>query len=338
MIDRLLRQRYRPTAGALCERNLFGVLMEWSTKPQRAGQPFGSWADDLAAAFVRLEPRRIADHCFEGAISRVDAAPIQISLVKATRYTVLRLASHITSSTDDLCFVNLQLEGLGRTTQRGYEQVSAPGDLALADTTEPFEIANGHNFKLFCFAVPRRLLPKALLDRPRLNLSANETGRALSRTLAGYAELCLSNSQPSKTSALVGAHVIDLISHVPEILTDMPVERVHVPVLLSVMLDHIDRHNDDPELGATTLAARFRCSERYVHRLFATTGRSVGEHVNEKRIAACTRTLLDRNSSHKTIAEIAFAAGFRDISHFNRLFKRCNGLTPREFRRARAAR
>ena len=326
------------TAGTLCNRNLFGVLMEWSTKPRHVDQPFGSWADDLAAAFVRLEPRRIADQSFEGAISRIDAAPIQISLVTATRHTVLRLASHIASSTDDLCFVNLQLEGLGRTTQRGHEQISAPGDLALADTTEPFEIANCHDFKLFCFAVPRRLLPKGLLDRPRLNLSATETGRALSRTLAGYAELCLSDCQLPRTSALIGAHVIDLISYAPEILTDMSVERVHIPVLLSMMLDHIDRHSDDPELGAATLAARFRCSERYVHRLFATTGRSVGEHVNEKRIAACTRDLLDRNSAHKTIAEIAFAAGFRDISHFNRLFKRCNGLAPREFRRAMAAR
>jgi AraC-like DNA-binding protein len=75
-----------------------------------------------------------------------------------------------------------------------------------------------------------------------------------------------------------------------------------------------------------------------VHRLFATTSRSVGEHVNEKRIFACTRDLLDRNSRHKTIAEVAFTAGFRDISHFNRLFKRCNGMAPREFRRAMAAR
>jgi AraC family transcriptional regulator, positive regulator of tynA and feaB len=105
-----------------------------------------------------------------------------------------------------------------------------------------------------------------------------------------------------------------------------------------MMLDYIDRRSDDPELGAATLAARFRCSERYVHRLFATTGRSVGEHLNEKRIAVCTRTLLDQNSAHKTIAEIAFAAGFRDISHFNRLFKRCNGLAPREFRRTAGGR
>src|ERR1700758_4358046 len=155
--------------------------MEWSTKPVGGDQPFGSWADDLAAAFVRLEPRRIADQPFKGAISRIDAAPIQISLVSATRHTVLRLASHIASSTDDICFVNLQLEGLGRTTQRGYEQICAPGDLALADTTEPFEIANRRDFKLYCFAIPRPLLPKQLLDRPRLSLSRTETGRALSR-------------------------------------------------------------------------------------------------------------------------------------------------------------
>ena len=140
--------------------------MEWLTRPRRPDQPFGSWADDLAAAFVRLEPRRIADQPFEGAISKADAGPIQVSLVTATGHTVLRLASHVVSSTDDLCFVNLQLEGLGRTTQRNHEQISTPGDLALADTTEPFEIANRSDFKLFCFAVPRRLLPIARLKSP----------------------------------------------------------------------------------------------------------------------------------------------------------------------------
>ncbi|MDH2383999.1 helix-turn-helix domain-containing protein [Bradyrhizobium sp. CER78] len=310
--------------------------MEWSTRPARPDQPFGSWADDLAAAFVRLEPRRIAEDSFAGAISKVDAAPLQISLVTASGHTVHRLASHIASSTDDLCFVNLQLEGLGRTSQRGHEQISAPGDLAIADTTQPFEIAHRHAFKLFCFAVPRRLLPDALFDHPQLCLSATETGRALSRTLASYAELCLSGGQHAETSALIGAHVAELIAHAPDILADLPAEHVHTPVLLSMMLEHIARHSDAPELNARVLATRFRCSERYVHRLFETTGRSVGEQVNEERIAACTRALLDRNSAHKTIAEIAFTAGFRDISHFNRLFKRRTGLAPREFRRAAA--
>lgn len=311
--------------------------MEWSAKPCHSDQPFGSWADDLAAAFVRLEPRKSSDEPFEGLISKADAHPVQISLVSATKHTVLRLHSHIIESTNDLCFINLQLEGLARTTQRGHEQVSAPGDLAVADTIEPFEIANCRNFKLFCFAVPRRLLPIGFFGRPRLTLSKTKAGQALSRTLAGYAELCLSAPQAAGAATLMGAHVVDLISHAPDFLAEAPAERVNAPVLLSVMLDYIDRHSHDPDLGAATLALRFHCSPRYVHRLFTGTGRSVGEHVNEKRLLVCARNLLDRTLLRKTIAEIAFDAGFRDISHFNHLFKRSTGVAPREFRRAMAS-
>jgi hypothetical protein len=38
-------------------------------------------------------------------------------------------------------------------------------------------------------------------------------GRALSQTLAGYAELCLSSQTPSEIAAIVGRHIVDLISH-----------------------------------------------------------------------------------------------------------------------------
>jgi AraC family transcriptional regulator, positive regulator of tynA and feaB len=311
--------------------------MESSTKPRQKDQSFGSWADDLAAAFVRLEPRKIAEHPFEGTISKTDAAPLKISRVKATKHRILRLSSHIARSSDDLCFVNLQLEGVGRYTQHGHEQICGPGDLAVADTTEPFEVANCRDFQLFCFAVPRNMLPRNFSERPKLRLSTTEVGRALSRTIGGYAELCLSSQRAPGISAFGGAHIVDLISRAPEVLAEEPSERINVPVLLSMMLDHIDRHSDDSNIGAATLAMRFHCSQRYVHKLFAATGRSVGEHVNDKRLVACTRELLADNCRNKTIAEIAFAAGFRDISHFNRLFKRSNGMAPREFRRAMAS-
>ena len=308
-----------------------GTPMEWSVRQCQTDQPFGSWADDLANAFVQLEPRKIAEHPFQGTISRTDATPIRISRVTATKHRVLRLRSHIARSTDELCFINLQLEGVGRYAQRGHEQICGPGDLAVVDTTEPFEIANGRDFKLFCFAIPRHLLPRHFSERPRLTLSVTEAGRALSRTLSSYAELCLSSQAPLPLAALGGGHIVDLISHASDVLAGEPFERVNAPVLLSMMLDHIDRHSDDPSLSAATLARQFHCSERYVHKLFSKTGRSVGEHVNHKRVLVCTRDLLG-DSRNRTIAEIAFAAGFRDISHFNRLFKRSNGASPREFR------
>ena len=307
--------------------------MQWATRAIEADRPFGSWAEDLADAFVQLEPRKVADQPFQGTISRTDVASIQISRVEATRHVVLRLRSHIARSIGDVYFVNLQLDGVGRYTQRGHEQICRPGDLAIVDTTEPFEIANCRNFSLFCFAVPRRLLPGGLAERPRLRLSATEAGRALSRTLAGHAELCLRSEPNSGIFAFGAQHVVDLISHAPGILEEAPPERAGRSVMLSMMLDYIDRHAGNPELGAATLALKFHCSERYVHKLFSTTGRSVGEHINGVRILMCTRNLLDHTHRRATIAEIAFNAGFRDISHFNRLFKRSSGLAPREFRR-----
>jgi AraC family transcriptional regulator, positive regulator of tynA and feaB len=101
-----------------------------------------------------------------------------------------------------------------------------------------------------------------------------------------------------------------------------------------MMMDYIDRQTVDPDLSAAVLALRFHCSERYVRKLFSTTRRR-GEHMNNKRIQLCARHLLDAPPG-KTIAEIAYAAGFRDISYFNHLFKRCHGMPPREFRRAMA--
>ena len=310
--------------------------MEWSAKQHDATRPFGSWADDLAAAFVQLEPRQIADLPFRGTIVRKDADVIRISRVTATKHMVLRLRSHIAHSADDLCFINLQLEGVGRYHQRGHVQVCRAGDMALVDTTEPFEIANGSDFRLFCFAVPRRLLPNRLLSRPRLKMTATEMGRALSRTLAGYAELCLASTRSLDLAVLGSAHIVDLISHAPSALEQEPSETIEIPVLLSMMIEHIDRHIADADLSAALLARRFHCSERYVHKLFSATGQSVGEHINDKRIQLCAGNLLDGRHG-KSIAEIAYAAGFRDISYFNHLFKRRHGMAPREFRRVMVA-
>jgi len=311
--------------------------MQWSARPFQTDDTFGSWADDLAMhASVRLEPRKTTEDPFQGTIARTEAGPVRISRVTATKHRVLRLRSHIAGSKDDLCFINLQLEGVARYTQRGHEQINGPADLAVVDATEPFEIVNAHDFKVFCIAVPRQLLPASFCERPQLALSSTEAGRALSRTLAGYAELCFSSQIPSEFATLAGMHIVDLISNAPGVLAERASEQVNAPVLLMMMLDHIDRHSGDPDLSAEALARKFHCSERYVHKLFSGTGRSVREHVNEKRIAVCTRDLLD-NPRNRKIAEIAFAAGFRDISHFNRLFKRINGTPPREFCRAMVA-
>ena len=64
------------------------------------------------------------------------------------------------------------------------------------------------------------------------------------------------------------------------------------------------------------------------------TGRTFTGWIHEVQIAQACH-LLTRTD--QPVTSIAAAAGFENLSHFNRIFKRLRGCTPREFRRGGAA-
>lgn len=59
------------------------------------------------------------------------------------------------------------------------------------------------------------------------------------------------------------------------------------------------------------------------------TGKSFIDILNEMRLSLATRQLIETNTS---IARICFNCGFNNVSNFNRIFKRKQGITPSEFR------
>lgn len=84
------------------------------------------------------------------------------------------------------------------------------------------------------------------------------------------------------------------------------------------------------------LAAMAGFSERQFRRQFAAcTGMSYTDYVNKLRVEICCDLLLATNEK---IAAIARLAGYEDMKHFNRLFKRITGQTPRQIRSMHAAR
>ena len=68
-------------------------------------------------------------------------------------------------------------------------------------------------------------------------------------------------------------------------------------------------------------------SRRYVQQLLEETGKSFIEHLLERRLERAFAMLSDRRCLHLAIIDIAFASGFRDVSHFNRVFRRRFGET-----------
>jgi AraC-like DNA-binding protein len=86
------------------------------------------------------------------------------------------------------------------------------------------------------------------------------------------------------------------------------------------------------DLSVTTVAKRQRITPRYVHMLFEREGTTFSRFVLRARLAAANRMLADMRHDQRSIAAIAYEAGFGDLSYFNRMFRSCYGATPREIR------
>jgi AraC-like DNA-binding protein len=89
----------------------------------------------------------------------------------------------------------------------------------------------------------------------------------------------------------------------------------------------------DPAMTIDDIAGRQGVTRRYVQLLLEESGTTFGEFATERRLEAARAMLRSPRFQSWSIAGIAFEAGFRDLSHFNRRFRRRFGLTPGEFRR-----
>jgi AraC-like DNA-binding protein len=89
---------------------------------------------------------------------------------------------------------------------------------------------------------------------------------------------------------------------------------------------------DQPGLSVATIAARHRLKARQIQRLFESEGTTFTEYVLAQRLARARRLLTNPLHAGEKISTIAFEVGFRDLSHFNRAFRRRYGMVPSDLR------
>ncbi|MGH8517438.1 MAG: helix-turn-helix transcriptional regulator [Panacagrimonas sp.] len=96
---------------------------------------------------------------------------------------------------------------------------------------------------------------------------------------------------------------------------------------------YVTENISSPELSASKVAARFRMSTRYLHKLFEDQEQSFSQMTLERRLDRCARDLAKSAQNSGSISQIAFTAGFRDISTFCKAFQRRYGMSASDFRR-----
>jgi len=93
--------------------------------------------------------------------------------------------------------------------------------------------------------------------------------------------------------------------------------------MMNARLDEIPTQAQAAETAGLSPQAFSRFFKRCV-------GRTYVEYVNHLRIGAACRELMETDRS---VTQIAFDAGFNNLSNFNRRFRDVKSMTPRDFRR-----
>jgi len=104
--------------------------------------------------------------------------------------------------------------------------------------------------------------------------------------------------------------------------------------LLGRVQDYILDNLGDPSLSPASVAAAFRFSPRYLHRLFEDSEVTVGGWIRKRRLMAARSDLASPHRASLSVTEIAMRHGFADASHFSHAFREEYGAAPRDFRRA----
>lgn len=99
----------------------------------------------------------------------------------------------------------------------------------------------------------------------------------------------------------------------------------------AAILRHIATHYTNPEIDIESVAREIGVTRGKINDVLkAELGFTFSGYLNKLRLTEAARLLAEKDSA--TVAEIAYAVGYSNVSYFNKLFKEEYGSTPKAFR------
>jgi AraC family transcriptional regulator, positive regulator of tynA and feaB len=303
----------------------------WSTHPVAARAPIDIWRDAVGFADGGIETRVRQSRPLLGTFATRSLAGFKLVRFKSTGHAIARSESGAPVPAGYF-LVSLQMGGEARLIQ-GRREVTVgagAGAVGLVDVARPFELSFPSEVeRIFCF------VPHAALQARAPWLAAADAAslghdNPLARIMAEYMRVIGDPAHPLDDRATLV--LLDGFLGTLAIATALQRARtdgrdLRLDVLKSLMRARLP----DPGLTPASVAAIAGISSRTLHKLFERSGTSFGAWLLAERLEACAAA-LSSTASDARIADVAFAAGFNDLSHFNRRFKARFGTTPRQWR------
>lgn len=296
------------------------------------------WRDLASRSFVPLAFQR-ADESFTATLDRRElGADVSLSGIRSEGVVIERTTRLAAAAASDDVHISLQLGSTGRLVQHDRVAAIGPGVVTIAETHVPFVLdysARGQ----------RHLVLQ--VDRRRLRVDDDLLRLAGGRAVAGPnpardAYIAYVTSLLAAPADRAGATVPDdadaeVLCTLARAMLQTAFDRDHVHPLTDdaafvALSAFIREHLASPLLTPDRLAVTHFMSRRRLYAVFAQHGTTPADAIRAARIDAACRRLHDPAERGTTIAEIAFAVGFADVTTFTRAFRRTTGEAPREWR------
>jgi AraC-like DNA-binding protein len=309
-----------------------------STAGLHPSRRFAAWRDVIAHTYMAVDMSRLQwEGPFNGQVEIVTIGSVELSRMTVTGSRVAyRKAAHIARGGGDKFFVTLPLKGRISYSHCGRDAILDTNSLYLVDANQPTSATYPDEHQVINVSIPGDLL----------------------RTRVGVPEDYCGHRFPADSGAaqVVKTLVISLFEEAdkirPDLLTEFGERVVDLVALAltsgsanfgessrSVRWAHLMRaqryveaHVADPNLHPQAIADELGVSVRYVGKIFELSKQTAGAWILQRRLERTRRALANPSFAHRTISEIAYAAGFNDYVHFSHAFRHRYGTSPRQFR------
>jgi AraC-like DNA-binding protein len=235
----------------------------------------------------------------------------------------------------------LNLRGHSGVAHDRHHAELAPGDLALYETSSPFDGWRGSGTvtsEWIMATFPRTLLPIS----PRIvapfigrRLPGQDGIGALVTGMMQRLAKDLHSYRPADRLRL-SYNFLDLLTtllhHETESSGIDGAGAQHRTLMIQIC-SFVRHHLGDQTLSPEMIAAAHNISLRTLHRLFARQGKTVTAWIRAQRLEHCRRDLADPELRDRPIHAIAGQWGFPSHAHFTRAFRAAYGVSPLDHRR-----
>lgn len=299
---------------------------------------FNLWRDMWLEQLGVAEIRHAEDKPFATATKMRFLGDLRVGVFETTTEYYLRTRKHVANDRDDI-FLGFYRSPRPQVWTVADCDVSLRRGSAIAyNVAQPCRSFTDGVTSWTLATVPRAWLLSQLPhadDRPVTLLDpANPAVRHLERMidfLVGSDEL----DQVPALSRQAGTTLADLVvlalggrGEAAEIATARGLRAARLREVITV----IEARFAEPDLSTEAVGRAVGLSRRYLNTLLLESGSTFAERVLELRLLKAQAMLSDFRNDVMKVSDIALAAGFNDVSYFNRRFRARFGQSPTQHR------